>query len=321
MKALFISKYGPLDDLTLQEVEKPVPKDDEVLIKVKASSINFNSLLFTKGKPFVGRFFTGLFKPGKKIPGNDVAGIVESVGKDVKQFKAGDEVFGDVSESGFGTFAEYVAAPEKELLIKPASLSFEEVAAVPEAGLVALQALKDHGKIQPDQKVLINGASGGIGTFAVQIAKYFGAEVTAVCSSRNFELVRSIGADHVIDYTKEDFSEKRPGFDLIISTVGYRPIKAYRKALNPNGIYVATGGTMAQIFQANLLGPSLSGHEGKKLGGMTVKTNKDLDFLTGLMESGDVKPIIEKTFTLENIVSALKHYDTGHASGKIVITV
>jgi NADPH:quinone reductase-like Zn-dependent oxidoreductase len=321
MKALFISKYGPLDDLTLQEVEKPVPKDDEVLIKVKATSINFNSLLFIKGEPFVGRFFTGLFKPGLKIPGNDVAGIVESVGKDVKEFKTGDEVFGDISESGFGTFAEYVAAPEKELLLKPTFLSFENAAAAPEAGLVALQALKDHGNIQANQKVLINGASGGIGTFAVQIAKYFGAEVTAVCSSRNFELVQSIGADHVIDYTKEDFSEKRPGFDLIISTVGYRPIKAYRKALNPNGIYVATGGTMAQIFQANLLGPSLSGHEGKKLGGMTVKTNKGLDFLTGLMESGDVKPIIEKTFPLENIVSALKHYDSGHASGKIVITV
>ncbi len=321
MKALCVSKYGPLDDLKLQEVEKPIPKDDEVLIKIKATSINYNSLLFIKGKPFIGRFFTGLFKPGKKIPGNDVAGIVETAGKNVKQFKSGDEVFGDVSESGFGTFAEYVAAPEKELLIKPAGLSFVDAASVPEAGLVALQALKDHGNIQPDQNVLINGASGGIGTFAVQIAKYFEAKVTAVCGSRNFDLVQSIGADHVIDYAKEDFVKKGTGFDLIISTVGYRPIRDFKKALNPKGVYIATGGTMSQIFQANLLGPMLSGKDGKRLSGMTVKTNKDLDFLTGLIESGNVKPIIEKTFPLANIVIALKHYETRHASGKIIITL
>jgi NADPH:quinone reductase-like Zn-dependent oxidoreductase len=321
MKALCLSKYGPLDDLFLQEVEKPIPKDDEVLIKVKGTSINFNSLILIKGKPFVGRFFSGLFKPGLKIPGNDVAGIVESSGKDVNKFKPGDEVFGDLAEFGFGTFAEYVTAPEKALILKPAFLTFDEAAAVPEAGLVALQALKDHGNIHADQKVLINGASGGIGTFAVQIAKHFGAEVTAVCSSRNFELVQSLGADNIIDYTKEDFIKKGPGFDLIISTIGYRPIKDYKKALNPKGVYIATGGTMPQIFQAMLFGPLLSERDGKRLGNMAVKPNKDLDFLTGLMESGAVKSIIDKTFPLANIVNGLKHYDTGQASGKIIITV
>lgn len=319
MKALYVSKYGPLDDLELHEVAKPVPKDNEVLIRVKATSINYNNLLFTKGKPFVGRFFTGLLKPGKKIPGNDVAGIVEYAGKDVKEFKAGDEVFGDLTE--FGAFAEYVTASESVLMLKPAFLSFEHAAAVPEAGLVALQALRDHGNIQASQKVLINGASGGIGSFAVQIAKSFGAEVTAVCSARNFDLVRSIGADHVIDYTREDFVEKCPGFDLIISTVGYRSIGDFKKALNPKGVYIATGGTMSQIFQAMLLGSWYSERDGKRLGSMVVKPNKDLDFLIGLIESGDVKPIIEKTFPFENIVSAIKQYDTGHTSGKIVVTI
>ena len=220
MKALCISKYGPLDDLFLQEVEKPIPKDNEVLVKVKATSINYNNLMFIKGKPFVGRFFTGLIKPGLNIPGNDVAGIVESSGKNVKQFKPGDEVFGDLT--AFGAFAEYVTAPESVLMLKPAFLSFEDAAAAPEAGLVALQALRDHGNIQVNQKVLINGASGGIGTFAVQIAKSLGAEVTAVCSSRNFELVQSIGASHFIDYTNEDFVEKSPGFDLIIFHAKFR---------------------------------------------------------------------------------------------------
>ena len=319
MKALCISKYGPIDNLSLQEVEKPIPKDDEVLIKVKATSINYNNLLFIKGEPFVGRFFTGLFNPGKKIPGNDVAGIVESVGKDVKQFKAGDEVFGDLT--GFGAFAEFVTTPQSTLILKPAFLSFEDAAATPEAGLVALQALRDHGNIQPDQKVLINGASGGIGSFAIQIAKSFGAEVTGVCSSRNFDLVRSIGADHVIDYTKEDFVEKSPGYDLIISTIGYRHIKDFKKALNPQGVYIATGGDMAQVFQAMLLGSWFSERNGKRLGSMVVKPNKDLDFLTGLMEKGDVKPVIEKIIPFEEIVNAIKHYDTGHASGKIVITL
>jgi NADPH:quinone reductase-like Zn-dependent oxidoreductase len=317
MKALCVSKYGPLDDLFLQDVEKPIPKDHEVLIKVKATSVNYNSLIFTTGKPFVGRFFSGLIKPGQKIPGNDIAGIVESAGKSVKQFKPGDEVFGDLTT--FGAFAEYVTAHENELILKPDFLSFEDAAAAPEAGLVALQALRDHGNIQPNQRVLINGASGGIGTFAVQIAKSLGAEVSAVCSTRNIELVQSIGADHIIDYTREDFVEKSPGFDLIISTVGYRPIKDFKKALNPKGIYIATGGTMSQIFQAMMLGPFLSERDGKRLGSMVVKPNKDLDFLTGLMESGEVKPIIEKTFPLVDIVNALKHYDTGHASGKIII--
>ncbi len=321
MKALVVNKYGSLGDLELDEVEKPVPKGNEVLILVKATSINYNSLIFTKGEPFVGRLFTGLIKPNLRIPGNDVAGVVEAVGKDVMQFKPKDEVFGDLAACGFGAFAEYATATEKSLMLKPENLSFEEAAAVPEAGLVALQALRDYGKIQAKQKVLINGASGGIGTFAVQLAKYFGADVTAVCSSRNSDLVRSIGADHVIDYTKEDFTEYKPGFDLIIATAGYRPILDYKKALKPNGIYVTTGGTMSQVFQAMLLGPLVSISGGKKLTTMTVKVNKDLDFIKELLETEKVKPVIDKRFSLDKIVEALKYYDQGHTRGKIVITV
>jgi len=320
MKALVVNKYGSLDDLELHEAEKPVPKDNEVLIRMKATSINYNSLIFTKGEPFIGRLFTGLFKPNFSIPGNDVAGVVEAIGKDVKQFKPRDEVFGDLADCGFGAFAEYVSAKETSLMLKPENLSFEEAASVPEAGLVALQAVRDHGKIQANQKVLIYGASGGIGTFAVQLAKHFEAEVTAVCSRRNFDLVRSIGADHVIDYTKEDFKNYKPGFDLIIATAGYRPILDYKKALKPSGIYVATGGAMSQIFQAMLLGPLVSISSEKKLTAMNVKVNKDLGFLKELLETEQLRPVIEKQFSLDEIVDALKYYDLGHARGKIVIT-
>ena len=206
MKAMVFTEYGPPDVLQLQEVEKPTPADDQVLVKVQAASVVWADLAFVRGEPFVSRLTTGLLRPKYRIPGMDVAGWVEAVGRNSKQFQPGDEIFGDVSRSGFGAFAEYVAVPEGELALKPANLSFEEAAAVPQAALVALQGLRDKGQIQPGQKVLINGASGGNGTFAVQIAKSFGAEVTGVCSTRNLDLVRSIGADHVIDYTQEDFT-------------------------------------------------------------------------------------------------------------------
>jgi NADPH:quinone reductase-like Zn-dependent oxidoreductase len=273
------------------------------------------------GEPFAGRLMgMGLLKPKQKIPGGDIAGRVEAVGRNVKQFQPGDEVFGDLS-LGRGGYAEYVCAPKNALALKPANISFAEAAAVPEAALVALQALRDKGQIQPGQKVLICGASGGIGTFAVQLAKYFGAEVTGVCSTRNLDMVRSLGADHVIDYTKEDFTKNGQQYDLIVATAGYRSIFDYKRALSPKGIYVATGGSMAQVFQALLLGPLVSMTGSKKLGSMMVKPNKDLAFMKELIEAGKVKPVIDRCYPLSEAAEALRYYGEGHARGKVVITV
>jgi NADPH:quinone reductase-like Zn-dependent oxidoreductase len=321
MKAIVCTKYGSPDNLQLKEVEKPTPKDNEVLVKVHATSVNYNNLLFVKGEPFVGRLWTGLLKPKFKIPGNDIAGRVEAVDRNVKQFQPGDEVFGDISECGSGAFAEYVSVPENALALKPANISFEEAAAIPEAALVALQALRYNGQIKAGQKVLICGASGGIGTFAVQIAKYFGAEITGVCSTRNLNMVRSIGADHVFDYTQEDFTKNGQRYDLILATAGYRSIFDYKRALSPRGIYVATGGSMVQIFQAMLLGPWISMTGRKQLGAMTVKPNKDLGFMKELIEAGKVKSVIDRSYSLSEAAEALRYYGEGHARGKVVITL
>jgi NADPH:quinone reductase-like Zn-dependent oxidoreductase len=285
--------------------------------------VNYANLAHVKGKPFLVRLWTGFLKPKYKIPGGDIAGQVEAVGKNVKQFQADDEVFGDLSECGFGGFAEYVSVPENALAPKPVNMTFEEAAAVPQAALVALQGLRDKGQIQTGQKVLIYGASGGIGTFAVQIAKSFGAEVTGVCSTRNLDMVRSIGADHVIDYTQEDFTQNEQRYDLILATAGYRSIFDYKRALSPRGIYVATGGsTMAQIFQAMLLGPLISMTGSKKLGNLHHRINqKDLVFMKELIEAGKVKPVIDRRYTLSEAAEALRYYGEGHAQGKVVIIV
>lgn len=321
MKAIVCEKYGSPDNLRLEEIEKPTPGDDEALVKVYAASVNFNNLIIVKGEPLVGRLFTGLLKPKIKIPGNDIAGKVEAVGRNVKNLKPGDDVFADTSECGFGAFAEYVAVPANILTPKPVNISFEEAAAVPEAALVALQALRYKGPIEEGQKVLIYGASGGIGTFAVQIAKYFGAEVTAVCSSANFDLVLSIGADHVIDYTKEDLNKIIDRYDLIIATAGYRSIFDFKRALKPGGIYTATGGSMKQIFQAMLLGPFISIIGNKKLGSMLVKPNRDLSFMKEIIESDRIKPVIDRRYKLHEIAEALKYYGKGHARGKVIISI
>ena len=322
MKAIVCTKFGTPDLLKLEEIQKPSPGDDEVLVKVLAASITYSNLMLITGKPFVGRLMgMGLFKPKHKIPGSDIAGRVEAVGRNVKQFKPGDEVFGDLSNCSRGGYAEYVCAPETEIGLKPTNISFEEAAAVPEAALVALQALRDNGQIQEGRKVLIYGASGGIGTFAVQIAKYFGAEVTGVCSTRNLDMVRSIGADKVIDYTQEDFTKKEQSYDLIIATAGYCSIFDYKRVLSPKGIYVSTGGSMAQIFQAMLLGPFISIGGNKKLGSMIVKPNKDLDFIKELIEAGKVKPVIDRRYPLKEVAEAFLYYGEGHARGKVVITV
>src|SRR6266498_4857069 len=237
MKAIVYTKYGSPDVLQLKEVEKPTPKEDEVLIRIYAAAVTPGDVIVVKGQPFPVRFWSGLLEPKHKIPGKEMAGRVEAVGGNVTQFQPGDEVFGDLSVCGLGAFAEYVSVPENAIALKPVNMSFEEAAAVAESAIVALQGLRK-GKIQPGQKVLINGASGGVGTFAVQIAKSFGAEVTAVCSTRNLDMVGSIGADHTIDYTKENFAQDGQHYDLIIAANGYHSILDYRRALTPRGIYI-----------------------------------------------------------------------------------
>jgi NADPH:quinone reductase-like Zn-dependent oxidoreductase len=322
MKAIVQTAYGePSEVLELQEIEKPAPKEDEVLIKVHATSITFGDLTTVKGEPFIGRLWTGLREPKNKIPGKDVAGQVEAVGENVTQFQPGDEVFGDVSECGWGAFAEYVSAPENVLVQKPANITFEAAGAVPESGVVALQGLRDKGQIQAGQKVLIYGASGGIGTFAVQIAKAFDTEVTGVCSTRNLDMVHSLGADHVIDYTVEDFTQNGVQYDLILATAGYRSIFDYKRALAPGGNYVVSGGEMAQIFQPMLLGPWLS-TGGRKMGNLSAMSNKDdLIFMKELIEAGKVTPVIDKSYPLSELPEAFRYYAKGRSRGKVVVTI
>jgi len=324
MKAIVCTKYGSPDVLQLQEVAKPAPKDDEVLIKIHAASINSRDWRLMRANPFFMRLMPGGFlQPKNKILGADVAGRVEAVGRYVKQFKAGDEVFGFLpSATGRGTFAEYVCAGEDAIALKPVKLSFEQAAAVPLAAMIALQGLRDKGNIQPGQQVLINGASGGVGTFAVQIARSFGAEVTAVCSTRNVEMVRSLGADHVIDYTKEDFTKNGRLYDLILAVNGYRPISDYLSALKPEGAYVVTGGSMFQLFQAATTGKRISRTGGKKVTvASLVQSQEDLLFIKELLESGKVVPVIDGCYPLGKAAEALWYFEKTHAKGKVVITM
>src|SRR6266480_3592006 len=323
MKAIVYHTYGSPDVLKLEEVEKPVPQDDEVLVQVHATSLNAGDWHLLRAQPFLMRFMGfGLLKPKHTILGSDIAGRVEVVGRNVTQFQTGDEVFGNTATYGFGGFAEYVSVPENALVLKPTNISFEEAAAVPQAALVALQGLRDKGQIQPGQKVLINGASGGIGTFAVQIAKSFGAEVTAVCSTRNLDIVRSMGADHVIDYTQEDFTRNGQRYDLILAVNGYHSIAEYKRALSPEGVYVMTGGSTAQLFQAMLLGPLISMTGKNKMGNLLARPNqKDLVFMKELLEGGKVVPVIERRYPLREVPEAIRYVEEGRARGKVVITV
>lgn len=321
-KAILFTKYG-LDGLKLENIQKPVPGDNDVLVEVHASSLTVHNLVLVKGKPFFTRLMgSGLLKPKLKIPGSDMAGRVKAVGRNVRSFRPGDEVYGDMSPCGFGAFAEYVCVPEDVLALKPTNLSFEEAAAVPQAALVALQGLRDKGQIKAGQNVLIHGASGGVGTFAVQIARHFEAEVTGVCSTRNVDMVRSIGADHIIDYTQEDFTNNGQQYDLIFATA-YRSIFDCKRALNPEGRYVSTGGpSMTWIFQDMLLLPLLSRNGGKELvGGWVLMPNKDMAFMRGLIEADKVKPVIDKCYPLSEVAEAFRYFGEGHARGKIVITV
>jgi NADPH:quinone reductase-like Zn-dependent oxidoreductase len=320
MKAIVYDRYGPPEVLQFKEVEEPSPKENEVLVKVHAASVNYIDWQMLTGESIFLRLTTGgLLKPKHKILGDDVAGRVETIGKYVKQFQPGDEVFGI---SNFDTFAEYVCVPENALMLKPTSMTFEEAAAIPEAAITALQGLRDKGQIQSGQKVLIIGASGGVGMFAVQIAKSFGAEVHGVCSTRKLDMVRSIGASQVIDYTQEDFTQNGQRYDLIFAVGGSYSILDYKRALNPDGIYVCAGGSMAQYFQGLLLGPLISMIGRQKLGSMLANPNQeDYAFLIELFEAGKVVPFIDRFFPLNETPEALRYCGEGHARGKVVITV
>jgi NADPH:quinone reductase-like Zn-dependent oxidoreductase len=322
MKAIVYTEYGSADVLRLKEVEKPAPRSDEVLIKVHAASVNAYDWHLLRGEPFVARLYAGLRKPKNTILGEDIAGRVEAAGANARQFKPGDEVFGDIAARGSGGFAEYVCSREDLLVLKPAAMTFEQAAAVPMAAITALQGLRDKGRVRPGQEVLINGASGGVGSFALQIAKYFGAKVTAVCSTGNLAMARSLGADHVIDYTKEDFTRNGQRYDLILAANGYHPLADYKRALNPGGMYVMTGGSNRQIFQAMLLGPWLSIGAGKKMGGLAAKASqRDLVFVKELLEAGKIKPVIDRRYPLSEVAEAIRYLEEGHARGKVVITM
>ena len=302
----------------ITDVEKPVPKDNEVLIRVRAASVNPLDWHFMRGTPYVVRLGAGLRRPKITRLGVDLAGQVEAVGGNVTQCKPGDEVFGACR----GAFAGYVCAVEDKLAPKPANLSFEDAAAVPVAALSALQGLRDKGRIQRGHKVLVDGASGGVGTFAVQIAKSFGAEVTAVCSTRNVETARSRGADHVIDYTREDFTKNGQRYDLILAANAFHSIFDYRRALSPDGTYVMVGGGGVPILQVLLLGPLLSLIGSRKMCFVSAKINKeDLVVLKDLLEAGNVVPVIDKRYPLSDVAEALRYLEEGHAQGKVVIAV
>jgi len=319
MKAILYTTYGPPEVLQLQEIEKPCPGAGEVLVQVHASSINaIEWRRFTMPRPMVRIFGGGLLEPKDKTIGGDLAGRVEAVGEDVKRFRPGDEVFGVRR----GAFAEYVCATEDKLVHKPANVSFEAAATVPIAGLTALQALRDKGKIQTGQNVLIYGSGGGVGTFAVQIAKSFGTEVTAVCGPRNVDIARCIGADHVIDYSRGNFSDYGQQFDLIVGVNGYHSIFDFKRALKPDGKYVMVGGTVKQLLQAMFVAPFLSKFGSRKmLGMMTRPTVEDLIVLKDLLEAGKIVPAIDRCFPLTETVDAIHYVLDGHPRGKVVLSI
>jgi NADPH:quinone reductase-like Zn-dependent oxidoreductase len=323
MKAIVCTKYGSPDVLQLQEVAKPSPQDDEVLIEIHATSINARDWRMMRAKPFFIRLGFGLLRPKNPILGVDVAGRVEAAGMNARQFKPGDEVFGYLpSATGRGTFAEYVCAKENAITLKPANLTFEQAAAVPEAAMTALQGLRDKGNIQPGQKVLIQGASGGVGTFAVQIAKAFAAEVTAVCSTRNLEVVRSLGAEHVIDYKLEDFTQNGQQYDLILAVNGYHPISDYLRALKPAGTYVVAGGSMLQLIQAASRRKKDPRDGSQRIVVVSLaQSQKDLILIKELLESGQVVPVIDGCYPLSKTAEAFWYFEKEHAQGKVVITI
>lgn len=323
MKAIVCTRYGPPKVLQLREVEKPAPGEGEVLVRVQASSINSRDWRLMRASPFFMRLIGGgFFRPRVPVLGTDAAGVVEAVGSEVTQFQPGDEVFGYASRDDRGTFAEYVCLREEELAHKPANVSFFQAGASPLAAVTALQGLRNYGQLQPGQKVLIQGASGGVGTFAVQLAKVFGAEVTGVCSTRNLETARAIGADHVIDYTQDNFANQHIRYELVLAVNGYHPIADYLQALTPDGRLVVVGGDMRQIFQTMWKKRRASDLAGRKISVVTIVHDpKDLLLLKDLLESLKIAPLIDASYPLSRAREAMRFYEEVHPRGKVVITM
>ncbi len=327
MKAIVQSEYGSADVLRLEEIDKPMPADNEVLVRVHGAGVHAGDWHLMRGTPFVIRLMLGgILTPKLQTIGTDIAGRVEAVGKDVKQFQPGDEVFGDLSECGFGAFAEYVSVPESALVQKPTNLTFEEAATVPVSGLAALHGLRDFGEIQAGQKVLINGASGGVGSFAVQIAKAFGAEVSAVCSTSKIEMVKSLGADYIVDYTQSNPTQSKQPYDLILDAAAYRPFSDFLEALVPGGMYVMVGGDTAEFFRAMFLGSFVDRRQDKasrrRIKCLQSTPNQaDLTVLKDWVESGKLKPFIEKTYSLADVPTAIRTLEDRQVKGKVAISV
>ena len=323
MRAIVQTEYGSTDMLSLQEVDKPILSDNGVLVRVCAAAVHAGDWHLMRGTPFISRFiFGGILKPKIKILGMDMAGTVEAIGKDVTQFHIGDEVFGDLSGCGFGAFAEYVCATETALALKPINTSFEEAATVPAASMTALQGLRDLGQIQAGQKVLINGASGGVGSFAVQLAKVFGAEVTAVCSTKKMEMVRSLGADNVIDYTQTDVTKNGQLYDLIFDAAAYRSVFDYLPLLRTEGTYVLVGGSTARFFQVMFLGSLISRISHRQVKCLASKPNQaDLVILRDLLEARKITPFIDRLYKLSEVPTAIRHLEERQVIGKVAIVV
>lgn len=321
MKAMVYNRYGTANVLNLKEIDIPALKQNEVLVKIHAVSVNSWDWDLLRGKPFLARL-GGLLKPKYKILGADIAGRVEAIGSKVNHISVGDEVFGDISWCGWGGFAEYVSVNAEALTLKPANMTFEEAAAIPQAGVLALQGLRDVGKIHVAKKVLINGAGGGVGTFALQIAKLYGAEVTCVDSKKKLDTLKSIGADHVIDYNEEDFTQKGQLYDLILDVVGTRSIFDYKRVLNPKGTYVMIGGSMSLILQLLLLGRKIYKNESKKMAILVHKPNSnDQNYLKELFVAGKLVPVIDRRYSLSQVPDAIRYLGEGHAKGKVVVCV
>ena len=323
MRAIVQTEYGSTDMLSLQEVDKPILSDNGVLVRVHAAAVHAGDWHLMRGTPFISRFiFGGILKPKIKILGMDMAGTVEAIGKDVTQFHIGDEVFGDLSGCGFGAFAEYVCATETALALKPINTSFEEAATVPAASMTALQGLRDLGQIQAGQKVLINAASGGVGSFAVQLAKVLGAEVTAVCSTKKMEIVRSLGADHVIDYTQTDVTKNGQLYDLIFDAAAYRSVFDYLPSLTTEGPYVLVGGSTARFFQVMFFGSLISRISHRQVKCLASKPNQaDLVILRDLLAARKITPFIDRHYSLSEVPTAIRHLEERQVIGKVAIVV
>ena len=321
MKAILLKEYGLPNILEIGEVAKPIPNDREVLVKIHAASINDWDWGLVRGKPFIIRLFFGLKKPKIKIPGIDISGIIEAVGDKVSSFKIGDEVYCDLSECGCGGFAEYVCIPDKSLSIKPANISHNEASALPHAGLLALQGLVEKGKVKSGQRVLINGAGGGVGTLGIQILKPYGVEVTGVDSNEKLDVMNSLGYDHVMDYKKMDFTDTGDKYDLILDTKSNRSVFKYVRSLKKNGTYITVGGSMVRLLEIAVFGSLISLFTGKKLSVLIHEPNKGLDHLSKLVEKGQIKPVIDGPYAFEQIPELIQYFGEGRHLGKIIIEI